>query len=135
LRSPDLGPILNFQTVSLEGVLQSVDQPEKALRKASEQAFGLDLVAVRSEIVVSKWCSSYYQTLSRDCLESSRRVLDRLCLVLQEGEMGHFRPVLATRYTPNRGLLGLSRQSLEEEFCEVRIDGVLRSTRQQAAHQ
>jgi hypothetical protein len=33
--------------------------------------------------------------------------------VLIEGEMGHFRPLLATRYTPNRGLLGLSRQSLE----------------------
>jgi hypothetical protein len=27
--------------------------------------------------------------------------------------MGHFRPLLATRYTPNGGLLGLSRQSLE----------------------
>jgi hypothetical protein len=26
--------------------------------------------------------------------------------------MGHFRPLLATRYTPNRGLFGLSRQSL-----------------------
>src|SRR5215212_6567036 len=50
---------------------------------------------------------------SRDCLETSRRVLDRLCLVLQEGEMGHFRLLLATRYTPNRGLFGLSRQSLE----------------------
>src|SRR5215211_8876792 len=49
---------------------------------------------------------------SRDCLENSRRVLDRLCFVLQESEMGCFRPVLATRYTPNRGLLGLSRQSL-----------------------
>src|SRR5215212_5622856 len=47
----------------------------------------------------------------RDCLESRGRVLDRLCLVLQEGEMGHFRPLLATLYTPNRGLLGLSRQS------------------------
>jgi hypothetical protein len=34
--------------------------------------------------------------------------------------MGCFRPVLATRYTPNRGLLGLSRQSLEDEFHEVR---------------
>jgi hypothetical protein len=34
--------------------------------------------------------------------------------------MGHFRPVLATRYTPNRGLLGLSRQSLEGKFSEVR---------------
>jgi hypothetical protein len=49
---------------------------------------------------------------SRDCLENSRRVLDRLCLVLQESEMGHFRPVLATPYTPIRRLLGLSRQSL-----------------------
>src|SRR5215212_1840291 len=49
---------------------------------------------------------------SRDCLESRRRVLDRLCLALQEGEMGHFHPLLATRYTPNRGLLRLSRQSL-----------------------
>jgi hypothetical protein len=29
------------------------------------------------------------------------RVLDRLCLVAQEGEMGHLRPVLATRYTPD----------------------------------
>jgi hypothetical protein len=48
----------------------------------------------------------------RDCLETSRRVVDRLCLVLQECEMGHFRPLLATRYTPNRGLFGLSRQSL-----------------------
>src|SRR5215211_1393236 len=57
---------------------------------------------------------------SRDCLESRRRVLDRLCVVLQEGEMGHFRPLLATRYTPNRGLLGLSRQSLEGGFSEVR---------------
>src|SRR5215212_9712126 len=57
---------------------------------------------------------------SRDCLESRRRILDRLCLVLQEGEMGHFRPLLATRYTPNRGLLGLSRQSLEGGFSEVR---------------
>src|SRR5215208_1123115 len=57
---------------------------------------------------------------SRDCLESRRRVLDRLCVVLQEGEMGHFRPLLATRYTPNRGLLGLSRQSLEGKFSEVR---------------
>jgi hypothetical protein len=28
------------------------------------RAFGLDLVAVRSEIVVSKWCSPYYQTRS-----------------------------------------------------------------------
>src|SRR5215216_6106538 len=56
----------------------------------------------------------------RDCLESSRRVVDRLCVVLQEGEMGHLsRPLLATRYTPNRGLLGLSRQSLEVEFSEV----------------
>src|SRR5215203_3001554 len=64
----------------------------------------------------------------RDCLESSRRVVDRLCVVLQEGEMGHFRPLLATRYTPNRGLLGLSRLSLEEEFCELRHDGVLRSS-------
>src|SRR5215208_6533310 len=56
----------------------------------------------------------------RDCLESSRRVLDRLCLVLQEGENVPSRPVLATRYTPNRGLLGLSRQSLEGKFSEVR---------------
>src|SRR5215208_2336775 len=53
-----------------------------------------------------------HELLKRDCLESSRRVLDRLCLVLQEGEMGHSRPVLATRYTPDRGLLGLSRQTL-----------------------
>src|SRR5215213_4340503 len=66
---------------------------------------------------------------SRDCLESRRRVLDRLCVVLQEDEMGHFRPLLATRYTPNRGLLGLSRLSLEEEFYEVRRHGVLRSSR------
>jgi hypothetical protein len=29
----------NFQTVSLEGVWQSVDGSEKALRKASEQGF------------------------------------------------------------------------------------------------
>src|SRR5918999_6478932 len=56
----------------------------------------------------------------RDCLETSRRVLDRRCLLLQEGEMGHFRPVLATGYTPNRGLFGVSRQSLEQEFSEVR---------------
>lgn len=35
-----------------------------------------------------------------------------MCLVLQGDKMGHFRPVLATRYTPNRGLFGLSRQSL-----------------------
>ncbi len=30
---------------------------------------------------------------------------------LQESEIEHFRPVLATRYTPNRALSGLSRQS------------------------
>ena len=29
------------------------------------------------------------------------RVLDRLCLVAQEGEMGYLRSVLATRYTPD----------------------------------
>jgi hypothetical protein len=39
--------------------------------------------------------------------------VDLLCLMLQESEIGHFGPVLATRYTPNRGLSGLSRQSLE----------------------
>src|SRR5215211_7953951 len=60
-------------------------------------------------------------SFSRDCLESRRRVLDRLCVVLQEDEMGHFRPLLATRYTPNRGLLGLSRLSLETEFYEVQL--------------
>src|SRR5215212_7356103 len=44
--------------------------------------------------------------------------------------MGHFRPLLATRYTPNRGLLRLSRQSLEEEFSEVELPlyGVLGSS-------
>jgi hypothetical protein len=29
------------------------------------RAFGLDLVAVSSEIVVLMWCSPYYQTRSR----------------------------------------------------------------------
>src|SRR5215204_7646976 len=44
--------------------------------------------------------------------------------MLQESEIGHFRPLLlATRYTPNRGLSGLSRQSLEGEFSEVRQKG------------
>ena len=33
-------PSRSFQTVSPEGVLQSEDGPEKALRKASEQCFG-----------------------------------------------------------------------------------------------
>src|SRR5215211_9296770 len=61
-------------------------------------------------------------SFSRDCLESRRRVLDRLCVVLQEDEMGHFRPLLATRYTPNRGLLELSRQSLEGVFSEVHAE-------------
>jgi hypothetical protein len=32
--------------------------------------------------------------------------------VAQEGEMGHLRLVLATRYTPDRGLVGFSRQFL-----------------------
>src|SRR5215211_6826118 len=62
-------------------------------------------------------------SFSRDCLESRRRVLDRLCVVLQEDEMGHFRPLLATRYTPNRGLLGLSRQSLRD--CLKKAKGSL----------
>ncbi len=42
--------------------------------------------------------------------------LDRLCLVAQEAKMGHLRPVLATRYTPDRRLFGFSRQSLEKLF-------------------
>ena len=56
----------------------------------------------------------------RNSLENSWRVLDRLCLVAQEGEMGHLRPVLATRYTPDRGLFGFSRQSLELDFSHSR---------------
>ncbi len=40
--------------------------------------------------------------------------------------MGYFRPVLATRYTPNRGLLGLSRQSLER-LSEKSLEGSRRS--------
>src|SRR3712207_2628931 len=48
----------------------------------------------------------------RDCLENSRKDHDRLCLVVQESEMVDIRPVLAIRYTPNRGLFRFSRQSL-----------------------
>src|SRR5215211_1022146 len=40
----------------LEGVLQTVDEPQKALRRASEQSFRPQLVAACSEIVVLKWC-------------------------------------------------------------------------------
>src|SRR5215213_10222544 len=35
-------------------------------------ALGLELVAVRSEIVVSKWCSPYYQTLSKGKMRTRR---------------------------------------------------------------
>jgi len=70
----------------------------------------------------------------RACLENSLRVLDGLCLVLQEGEMGDFRPVLATRYTPNLGPFGLSRESLEGRFCELRPNGVLRRSPLRDSH-
>jgi hypothetical protein len=40
--------------------------PERRSAKRRSRTFGLDLVAVRSEIVVSKWCSFYYQTPSRN---------------------------------------------------------------------
>ena len=36
----------------------------------------------------------------RDCLENSQRVLDRLCLVVQEDEMRHLRPVFWPLTTP-----------------------------------
>src|SRR5215212_2694085 len=39
--------------------------PKRRSAKRRSSALGLELVAVRSEIVVSKWCSPYYQTLSR----------------------------------------------------------------------
>jgi hypothetical protein len=39
---------------------------------------------------------------------------------------------LATRYTPNRGLLGLSRQSLEE-FSEIQGSNLRRLVSNQAA--
>jgi hypothetical protein len=41
------------------------------------------------------------------------RVLNRQYLVTLEGESEHSRPVFATRYTPDRGLFGFSRQFLE----------------------
>ena len=43
----------------------------------------------------------------------------------QEGETGHLRPVLATRYTPDRRLFGFSKQFLEGEFSEVRLTAIL----------
>src|SRR5215213_422942 len=51
--------------VELERVLQSVDEPKSRSAEHRSSALDLDLVAVRSEVVVSKWCSPYYQTLSR----------------------------------------------------------------------
>src|SRR3712207_9248745 len=39
--------------------------------------------------------------------------------------MGHFVSFWPLANTPERGLLGLSRQSLEGEFCELRLLGIL----------
>jgi hypothetical protein len=44
--------------------------PKRRSAKRWSRAFDLDLVAVRSEIVVSKWCSFYYQTLSKSLQEN-----------------------------------------------------------------
>src|SRR5215211_2142942 len=52
-----------------ERVLQSVDGPESRSAKRRSRAFGLNLMAVRSEIVVLKRCSPYYQTHSRSVAE------------------------------------------------------------------
>jgi hypothetical protein len=38
--------------------------PKCRSAKRRNKTLGLDLVAVSSEIVVLKWCSPYYQTLS-----------------------------------------------------------------------
>jgi hypothetical protein len=58
--------------------------------------------------------SETFQTVSRDCLENTLKGLDGLCLLASRERVGTFSPLLATRYTPNRGLSGLSRQSLYE---------------------
>ena len=48
---------------------------------------------------IGRWRAKTPNPLHLNFLEL--RFLDRLCLVLQESEMGNIRPVFATRYTPN----------------------------------
>ena len=55
--------------VNLFGVARLSQLVLPAMRRS--RTFGLDLVAVGSEIVVLKWCSPYYQTRSRACLVSN----------------------------------------------------------------
>jgi hypothetical protein len=48
-------------------------------------------------------------------------VLDCVWLVAQDGEMGLLHTLLATHGTPNWGLSQFIKQSLEDEFSEVRL--------------
>jgi hypothetical protein len=45
--------------------------PKSRAAKRRSRAFSLDLVTVRSEIVMLKWCSPYYQTRSSRIRPSS----------------------------------------------------------------
>ena len=54
-----------FQTGSKRVFGKASMGPKSRSAKRRSRAFGFDLVAVRSEIMVLRWCSPYYQTPSR----------------------------------------------------------------------
>jgi hypothetical protein len=63
--------------------------PKSRSAEHRSSALGLDLVAVRSEIVVLKWCSPYYQTPSKKFI----------CRILHTpGPMGQKRPIAPLQY-------------------------------------
>jgi hypothetical protein len=54
--------------------------PKSRSAERRSRVFGLDLVAVRSEIVVLKWCSPYYQTRSKKLFEKAYARANRLTI-------------------------------------------------------
>jgi hypothetical protein len=59
--------------------------------------------------------------LTRDCLESSWMGRIARLSVARSAEKGTLSPVVQAHGTMKWSLSGVSRQSLEKEFCEVRV--------------
>ena len=78
----------------------------------SKQRFLFHLVSCFSKNVVLKWCLAFYQTISRDCLESSWTGWIARFLVARSVEKGALHPVSQARGTTKWSPFGVSRQSL-----------------------
>src|SRR5215217_199562 len=97
--------------------------PRKGPKWQFRHPFGLP----PRSIVSPSW---NYQTVSRETVwKIAGRVVSRVFGKREAPKMKPFILVTGSRETPNRGLFGLSRQSLEGKFCELRVDGGLRSWR------